>query len=322
MSEIRVVIFEPGGALQRGGEELLAARPRDPGGWVWVDLDSVPKEEERQLLSTHFGIVDLAIQDAQRERHPPKQELFQDYLFLLVRELAPDFSRQDPSFVQISMFFAENFLVTRRNATSLALDEVWKSTTIKDLELGPAHCIYRICRHIVDHFTPLVIEMEERLGEIEDSMFDNPSDELLEDLAVYNRVLKRFRRTLRYQHAVMKHISLSEEGVMTLLDDHEFNDIYENMERLSSLCELNQELAVDLLNTYISISSHRLNQIMRVLTIVTVIFLPLGLLAGIYGMNFENMPELGFQYGYFVVLSVMLTVVVSLIVLLKIKKWL
>lgn len=120
----------------------------------------------------------------------------------------------------------------------------------------------------------------------------------------------------------MKQISLSNEGVMRLFDDHEFNDIYENMERLASLTQLNQELAVDLLNTYLSIASHRLNQIMRVLTIVTVIFLPLGLLAGIYGMNFELMPELRWRYGYFTVLGVMLTVVTTLIVILKKKNWL
>ena len=96
-------------------------------------------------------------------------------------------------------------------------------------------------------------------------------------------------------------------------DYHEFNDVSENMERLTSLCQLNQELAVDLMNTYLSVASHHLNQIMRVLTIATVLFLPLGLLAGIYGMNFEWIPELKWRYGYFAVIGAMITVVVALV---------
>jgi len=323
MPGIRVMIYEPVNGLRTGGEELLEDLPRADGAWLWADLEGIPKEREYELLTTTFGIRSLAIQDAHRERHPPKQELFDNYLFLLVRELVhKGDSRDDPEFSQISLFMGENFLVSRRKDPSASLNNVWETTTIEQMEKGPAHSVYRICRHIVDHFTPLVIDLEERLGDIEDSMFQHPSDELLADLAVYNRILKRFRRTLTYQHAVMKHVALSNDGVMRLFDDHEFNDVYENMERLASLCQLNQELAVDLLNTYISISSHRLNQIMRVLTIVTVIFVPLGLLAGIYGMNFENMPELHWRYGYFAVIGIMLGVVVTLITILRKKKWL
>ena len=103
---------------------------------------------------------------------------------------------------------------------------------------------------------------------------------------------------------------------------HEFTDLYENLDRLASLCQLNQELAVDLLNTHLSLLSHRLNQVMRVLTIATVVFLPLGLLAGVYGMNFEFMPELGWHYGYFGVLGAMATVVVSLVTLFRRRGWL
>ena len=106
------------------------------------------------------------------------------------------------------------------------------------------------------------------------------------------------------------------------LNSHEFNDVFENMERLASLCQLNQELAVDLLNTHFSLVSHRLNQVMRVLTITTVIFLPLALLAGIYGMNFQFMPELSWHFGYFGVLGTMVAFVLVLIAVFKRREWL
>ena len=103
---------------------------------------------------------------------------------------------------------------------------------------------------------------------------------------------------------------------------HEFNDVYEHTERVASLTTLYKDLVDDLMNGYISITSHRLNQIMKVLTVVTVIFLPLTLMVGIYGMNFEYIPELKFQYAYFILLGVMATLVTALLLLFRKIRWL
>lgn len=323
MSEIRVMTFDPRSGVRTGGEELLEAPPDTEGGWMWADFDSIDKDHERALLQRHFGLQLLAIQDAQRERHPPKHELFDHYVFMLVRELTdPEITSDDPRYTHVAMFAGERFLVTRRNRPSPSVDNTWKVSTADELERGPAHTVFRVCRQMVDHYTPVVLEMEEKLGLLEDRMFESPSDEILEELADYNRILKKLRRTFTYQQGMMQQIARSHDGLLRLFDEHEFNDIYENMERLASLSQLNQELAIDLLNTYLSIASHRLNQIMRVLTIATVMFLPLGLLAGIYGMNFDNMPELHWRYSYFVVVGGMFTVVTTLIIVFKRKNWL
>jgi magnesium transporter len=103
---------------------------------------------------------------------------------------------------------------------------------------------------------------------------------------------------------------------------HEFIDVFEHTERLASLTTLYKELADDLMNGYISISSHRLNQIMKVLTVVTTIFLPLTLMVGIYGMNFDHMPELKVDNAYFIFLSIMLTIVIGLLLFFRKIKWL
>ncbi|MDH5344583.1 MAG: metal transporter, partial [Gammaproteobacteria bacterium] len=100
------------------------------------------------------------------------------------------------------------------------------------------------------------------------------------------------------------------------------HDLFENMDRLATLCQLNQELAVDLLNSHLSIVSHRLNIVMRVLTVATIVFLPLGLMAGIYGMNFEHMPELSWRYAYFTLLGLMASTATGLIIYFRRKRWL
>lgn len=173
MPGIRVMTYDPDGGTRTGGEELLTRPPETPGGWFWVDLDTVDKTKERDILKSMFSIRTVAIQDAQRHRHPPKYELFDDYLFMLIRELkTSDESEPDPQFIHLSLFIGENFLITRRSEPSESVDNVWKAATAAQLVRGPSHIVYRICRQIVDHFTPFVIDMEERLGNIEDRMFE------------------------------------------------------------------------------------------------------------------------------------------------------
>ena len=157
---------------------------------------------------------------------------------------------------------------------------------------------------------------------MEEEMLERPSDKLLGELISYNTKLKKLRRIYGYQESIIRELSRSDSDLLDERNVHELNDAHEHMERLASLCSLLQELTTDLIEGYISVSSHRLNKIMKVLTITTVVFLPLTLLAGIYGMNFQNMPELSSQSGYYVVIGVMIGITVSLLSLFRLIKWL
>jgi magnesium transporter len=138
----------------------------------------------------------------------------------------------------------------------------------------------------------------------------------------YGRNLKRLWRLFNYHQAMFARLSRKGCPFVGKSERHEFNDLFEHTERLASFTALYKELADDLMNGYISMSSHRLNQIMKVLTVVTVIFLPLSLLASIYGMNFKNIPELDYDYAYYVMLGVMVVIAVSLLLLFRKMRWL
>ena len=153
-------------------------------------------------------------------------------------------------------------------------------------------------------------------------MFENPHDELLEALIAYGRNLKRLRRLFNYHQEIFARLSRKGHPFVGKQERHEFIDAYENTEGLASIATLYKELVDDLMNGYISVTGHRLNQIMKVLTVVTVIFLPLTLVVGIYGMNFENMPELGFEHAYFALLGIMLLIVVGLLLAFRKMRWL
>lgn len=322
---VRVMIYNLDSKQTRfGGSDLLAEWTPDGPSWIWVDLNDEDRQREAELLTRHFGIDGLAISDAQRDRHPPKLEVFDSYFFLLLKGLNAETTNIEFGTIQLALFVGERFLITRRAQPSPSTDKAWGEAENGALALarGPAHTAYRVARLVTDRYAPIVLGLEQRLDALEDEMFEHPRDELLEELIHYIGNLKKLRRVFSYQQALMAELARGQIRFFGKPERHEFNDVYEHMERLASLSSLYQELAADLMNGYISLNSHRLNQIMKTLTIVTVIFLPLALLVGVYGMNFENMPELHSRYGYFILLAVMTSITVVLLTIFRRVKWL
>jgi magnesium transporter len=322
---MRVLLHDPAtGTTRFGGDELIRHWTPDGNEWLWIDLDSEERAFENHILVERFALEPLAVSDVQRDRHPPKLEIFDDYLVLLLKGLSAHSTDIDFETIQIGFFLGEKFLISRRDETSPSIERIWAEAEAGTLALdrGPAHALYRICRTIADRYSPIVLALEERLEALEGEMFRDPRDELLAELLNDVANLRKLRRVFAYQQALMADLMNGERRFIGERGEHEFRDAYEQMERLASLSQLYQELAVDLMNGHISLTSHRLNQIMKVLTIVTVIFLPLGILAGIYGMNFDYMPELDWRYGYFVALGTMAAVVITLLTVFRRKGWL
>ena len=306
-----------------GDEKLLSEWMNNPDIWIWADFDNEDLAHEKELFKKAFGLHSLAISDAQSERHPPKLEAFDDYFFLLVSGLNKTSTGIDFGTLPISFFVGHRFLVTRRALESISIDKIWEQAKKGNIDLsnGSAHVTYRILRQITDRYTNIVLGLESRLEEMEDEMFENPRDALLEELLGYGRALKRLRRIFEYHQHLFQKLSRQDNSFIEIKEHHEFNDVFEHTERLASLTILYKELTDDLMNGYISVTSHRLNQIMKVLTVVTVIFLPLTLLAGIYGMNFEYMPELKMKDAYFVMLGFMSFIVISLLLVFRKMRW-
>jgi magnesium transporter len=310
------------GKLVVGGAELYEQWDRTTQS-LWFDLEAEPKDSERELLAGKFGIDKLAIDDAQRSRHPPKLEWFDDYFFLLLKGFSADTDSIDFSVIHISFFCGANFLVTRHAEVSPSINRVWAQLeeTPTVATRHPGQLLYRVVRTIIDRYTPIILSLEARMETLEEEMLENARDEILGELVTYNSRLRKLRRIFGYQQGLMS--QLKAEGLPLLQKSyrHEFQDAFEQMERLASLTEMLQHLAGDLINGYISVASHRLNNIMKTLTIASVIFLPLTFLAGIYGMNFENMPELQWSSAYYVVIGVMITLAITLLIVFRRKRW-
>ena len=312
------------GDTRWGDESMLDEWSNSPELWMWADFSNVEQGREKEFFTETFKLHPLAISDAQRKRHPPKLEAFDEHFFVLMQELGATATDIAFSTIQVAFFVGERFLVTRHDFECTSIDSAQRDIETGRLSpsRGSGFIAYSILRRITDRYTILVESLEPKLEDIETEMFENPRDSLLERLIEYGRNLKKLRRIFNYHQEIFSRLSRKDYPVIGNDERHEFIDVFEHTERLTSLATLYKEVTDDLMNGYISITSHRLNQIMKVLTIVTVIFLPLTLMVGIYGMNFENIPELKIENAYYIFLGVMGLIVISLLLLFRKMKWL
>ena len=321
---IRVSLYEPGaGKSTSGGSELIAEWKKSQTGIIWLDIEGETDEHAQSLLSD-FDVHPLAIQDALRPRHPPKMERFEKFLFILLRGLDADTEGMDFGVIQLSLFVGERFLLTRHAKSSVSanwlFDEIQNDGTI--MRDGPGAMVLHLSNRLSRRYLEILLDLEPRLDEIEEEMFQRPDDSLLSELTRYKSRLRKLTRIANYHEQIATKLRNEKDPLIGARFRHEIVDLYEQIERTQSLSNLYYQIAIDLTDGYLGMSSHQLNRVMQILTIITVIFVPLTFLAGIYGMNFENMPELATRSGYFVVIGVMFVVAISQVLYFRRKRWL
>ena len=311
-----------GNTTQVGGKELLQQWQEKPDSWIWLELFEEPVDEEQEFLSQQFNLDNVAINEAQRSRHPPSFEVFEKYIYLLLKPLDADSDSLDFNTLQLAMFAGDRFLVTRHSKESPYLAKLWHNLQNNGCSgESPISLMAAMSRRVAQRYGKVLLDLEQRLDIIEDELFDSPTDTLMKELVGYNTGLRKMHRILAYYVDVFGALRQHLQKTGDRLHD-EFNDIYAIIERFSSLSTLYQNVITDLIEAYISLNGHRLNQIMKVLTIVTVIFVPMTLLVGIYGMNFENMPELKSEHGYYILLTAMSGIAVVMLYLFRRVRWL
>ncbi len=318
-----VLLNKQEGTTRTGGTELIEVWRTETDSVLWLDICDEEASSEQKLLRS-FGIHRLAIQDAMRLRHPPKIEPFDDYVFLLMRGLDAATEGVEFKVVQLALFVSERFLITRHNKPALSTD--WLTAEItSNQELthnSPAELALMLSNKLVRRYVDILLELEPRLDHLEDIMFESSNDGILAELTGYKSRLRHLARIANYHLHIATELRKYEITIFPKKLKHEIMDLYEQIERSRSLAALYYEVATDLTDGYLALASHRLNSVMKVLTIITVIFVPLTFLAGIYGMNFSNMPELGTHNGYFIVLGVMFVAAVVQLIFFRRRGWL
>lgn len=307
-----------------GGLELIAQWRQQGDSTLWLDIEGELSDDMRKELMT-LGCHALAIKDIEQARRPPKTRVLNDQAFVLFRGIISmdEFLTLDPQ--QIGLFCGERLLVTIHRGESLSINGVWAEGDENGDYDVPGLLARQVMYFACGRYLDRILEFEDHLGDLEEQLLTGRAEKVMTELMSYRSELRKLRRIFTYHMRLMEEIT-SHRPAHLATDTPErmllWQTLMERCERLLSLTSMFYELCGDLVEGYISISSHQLNNTMKILTIITAIFVPLSFLAGVYGMNFDNMPELHFKYGYFFALAIMASTALSLFYIFKRKKWL
>lgn len=305
--------------------EQLPALLKEEKSVIWVDMD-VPGEAEEQILLNVFHFHPLTVEDCRETRNYPKVEEFPGYLYFIVHGVRADTSPDHFNTIELDAFLGPNYVITYHHESFRSITNVKKllSTSPVACQRGPAFLLHQILDQIVDYYTPVLDDFDERIAKLEDDIFtlSRPNKAILEEIMDLKRGVLRLRRISARQMEVILRTSRGEFSLIPGPLLPFYRDIYDHIMRITDLAESYRDLISGSLDAYMSVVGNRMNEIMKVLTIFSAIMLPLTFIAGVYGMNFEYMPELSKKYGYFIVWIVMITVAIIMLGLFWRAGWL
>ncbi|WP_042200883.1 magnesium/cobalt transporter CorA [Paenibacillus camerounensis] len=274
--------------------------------WIWADFNA-PTAEETRLLDSYFHFHPLAIEDCMHTLQRPKLDYYEDVQFFVLHAL----NEQTLEAEEIDLFLSPGFLVSYHHQQKPEMDEAWALVQAeihsrKNWSGGPVAAAYTVMDKLVDRYFPSLYNLEDELADLEGMGEKESVEELMSQVFKVRSRLLKLRRTIVPMRDLMYRIVNSQHVQSNGEERVYFGDIHDHLLKLTDMIEVDREMTADLRDSYISLNSNRMNSIMKTLTVITTVFMPLTLIAGIYGMNFNVMPELGWSFGYPAILLVML----------------
>ncbi len=287
---IRSLFFSPGKPVRANiPTEEFPRLLRDRRGLLWVDFEAELEESALPILQG-FGFHQLAIDDALQQTHAPKIDDWGDYLYIVLNymHLTKATEPWDTEIDELDIFLGRNYVITHHDNPIMSINETW-NTSQRDPRYsqdGADHLLYKIIDAIVMNYMPIIEKIDEEIDWVEDQVFDRPSSQTLARLFTLKRVLLAMRRILLPQREVLNKMARDDFQVIDRKDRIFFRDIYDHLVRLHDVNESLRDLVGGALDTYLSVINNRMNEVMKTLTIITTLFMPLTFVTGFFGMNF------------------------------------
>ncbi len=304
--------------------ELIA----DKKNLVWVDFLGETDEqiaEVKSVLADVFKFHHLTIEDTLETRNLPKVEAFPDYFYFIVHGVKPETNSANFVTKELDGYLGDNYVVTfhdqRFQSLKIVKQQIRNSTFA--CRRGAAYLLHQILDQIVDLYMPIVDDFDNSINDLEDRIFamTRADNAILEEIMDLRRSVTRLKRISARQLDVLYRISHGEfpqipENILPF-----YRDVHDHLQRISDLSENYRDLVGSLFDIHFSVINNKTNDIIKFLTIFSAIWLPLSFIAGVYGMNFENMPELKTRLGYFIVLGIMAAIAAGLLFYFWRKGW-
>ncbi len=304
-------------------EEILEYKDSDSTTWVIIEgLRDVAIVEK---IGLQFGIHPLVLEDILNTHQRPKLEEYDNYLYIVLKSLMPENGSFSVNYEQISLVVMKNFVFTFKEKTDDLLQPIMqriRNSKGRIKSQGADYLTYAILDTVVDQNFVLIDALDETVTTLEDELYANPTHETLKKIQRIKREVISIRKHISPVRELMAGLLRSESGLIHE-DTHIYlRDVSDHTIRVIESVETYRDILSSLVEIYISSVSNRMNEVMKVLTVFASIFIPLTFLTGIYGMNFEFMPELRWHWAYPALWVVFISITVGLLVFFKRRKWL
>lgn len=324
--EITIFDYDASNVHEEHLAELRAcAEHRGTPGVTWINVDGVHDTAIVQRLGEAYGIHPLVLEDIVNTDQRPKVEPGEGYVHAVVKMLSCRGEQHEIVAEQVSFVLGEGFLLTFQEEPQHDVFEPVRERIRKNQgsirQRGADYLCYRLIDAIVDNYFVVMERIGERIETLEEEVVDDPTPKTLRGLHEIKRKLTNLRRSVWPLREAIGSLTHGESALVRSETLMYFRDIYDHTIQVIDTLETYRDLVADMLDLYLSSQSNRMNEIMKILTVITTIFIPLSFIAGIYGMNFHYMPELASRWGYPIALGSMLAIGLAMVAWFKRKGW-
>ncbi len=291
----------------------------------WINFNGLYHTKEIEKIGKHYNLHPLILEDIVNIGGRPKIDEYENYMFVVLKMLYYD-ANNSVITEQVSFILGENFVLTFQEAEGDVFDSVrnrLRTAKGRIRSLGSDYLLYALIDSVTDHYFNIIETMGIKIEDLEDDLFSGISqNELNQQIQELKREVLKVRRAIFPIREIINRIEKTDHKLISDKTLHYYRDVYDHIIQISENIDIYREMIWGLMDMYLTNISNRMNEVMKVLTIIATIFIPLTFIAGIYGMNFENIPELKYKYSYFILWFVMIVLFLGMLWYFKRKKWL
>lgn len=305
--------------------DQMRAALADQAGLLWVNLGRPDAQEVDLILRDLFKFHPLAIEDCLSLGYqPPKVDDFNHYLFIIAHAVEPQATFRTLKTTELNLFIGKNYVVTSHLEERMTPISKVQAQLARDERLyrnGSDFLAHALLDYLVDEYMPLLDQMDEEIEWLEDQILANPRSATLERILDLKHAVMSLRRIIGPMREMANRLSRDDFTVIDRQSRIYFRDIYDHLVRIQDLSESIRDIVSGAMDIYLNSTSLRLNEVMKALTIVSTIFLPLSFLAGVFGMNFVVFPEIHWQYGYAYAWVLFILIAALMLYFFKRRRW-
>lgn len=323
---VTVIDYDESNLTERAVKDLKDVLPfKESPTVTWLNIDGLGDVTILEWVGQTFGVHPLVLEDILSTDQRPKIEDYGDYNYIVLRMVSLENGEKGIASEQVSLILGRNFVISFQERVGDVFDPIRQRIREgkgRIRKMGADYLVYILMDAIVDNYFVFLENLGDRIERMEDDVVSNPTPDVLRSVHRAKRELIFLRKSTWPLREVIGTMERGESPLLTEATSVFLRDLYDHTIQVIDTVETSRDMVSGMLDIYLSVVSNKMNEIMKVLTIIATIFIPLTFIAGIYGMNFVNMPELAWKWGYFVVLLAMLAVGIVMTIYFRSKQWL